>query len=138
MRGTTTLPREKAIELERKREAEKVKVYGKHIYGNLYNCNKRKLSNPEFLKKVIEEAARVGNMTLLDIRAWKIGEGVSAVGIVLESHITIHTWPEFDFATADVYSCGAHTDPERAFAYVVRALEAKKVVRGGVDRSMYV
>ncbi|UXD21220.1 S-adenosylmethionine decarboxylase [Ignicoccus pacificus DSM 13166] len=117
---------------------DNVKVYGKHVYGNLYNCNPKKLSDPEYLKKVVIEAAKIGNMTLLDVKAWKIGEGVSVVGIVLESHITIHTWPEFSFATVDVYSCGAHTDPEKAFEYIVKALEAKKVVRGGVDRSMYV
>jgi len=126
------------LKFKSKEDSDKVKVYGKHVYGNLYNCRPRKLSDVEYLRKVVIEAAKIGNMTLLDVKAWKIGEGVSVVGIVLESHITIHTWPEFSFATVDVYSCGAHTDQENAFEYIVKALEAKKVVRGGVDRSMYV
>ncbi|WP_075050645.1 adenosylmethionine decarboxylase [Ignicoccus islandicus] len=113
-------------------------VYGKHVYGNLYNCDPKVLSDQRKLEEIVINAAKLGGMTLLDVKSWKIGEGVSVVGIVLESHITIHTWPELSFATVDVYSCGSHTDPERAFEYIVRELKAKKVVRGGADRSMYV
>ena len=76
-------------------------------------------------------------MTLLDVKLWKIGEGVSIVAIVLESHISIHTWPEYSFATVDVYSCGPHTWPELSFDYIVKALKAKKVVMGTADRTMY-
>jgi len=95
--------------------------------GNLYSCNASKLSDVSYLIDVVKNAAKVGNMTLLDIKSWKLGEGVSVVGIVLESHISIHTWPEYRFATVDVYSCGAHTNPEKAFKYIASALEASKV-----------
>ncbi|MCC6046066.1 MAG: adenosylmethionine decarboxylase [Ignisphaera sp.] len=102
-------------------------VYGKHVMGNLYSCNASKLSDVSYLIDVVKNAAKVGNMTLLDIKSWKLGEGVSVVGIVLESHISIHTWPEYRFATVDVYSCGAHTNPKKAFEYIASALEASKV-----------
>ena len=118
-------------------EEEKTKVYGKHYYGNLYGCNPRKLEDVDFLVWLVREAAKIGNMTLLDIKAWKMGLGASVVGIVLESHITIHTWPEFSFATVDVYSCGKHTDPKKSFDFIAEQLEAKKVVIGHADRSMY-
>ncbi len=113
-------------------------VTGKHVYGNLYSCNPKALSDEKFIENLIKEAAKIGNMTLLDVKVWKIGEGVSAVGIVLESHITIHTWPEYMFATVDVYSCGSHTDPQKAFEFIVKALGCKKVVDGRADRSLYV
>ncbi len=118
-------------------ETNKPKVFGKHYYGNLYDCNVEKLKDVEYLKWLVTKAAEIGNMTLLDVKAWKMGEGASVVAIVLESHITIHTWPEFAFATVDVYSCGSHTDPKKAFDFIVRELEAKKVVMGSADRSMY-
>ena len=111
------------------------KVVGKHVYGNLYECDYDALVDEEYLRDTVIEAARKGNMTLLDVRSWKIGLGVSVVAIVLESHITVHTWPEFSFATVDVYSCGSHTDPEKAFEYIVSRLRARKVVRGYADRS---
>ncbi|MDT7895344.1 MAG: adenosylmethionine decarboxylase [Desulfurococcales archaeon] len=113
------------------------KVIGKHVYGNLYGCDPDILRNPYQLEKVVIDAARIGNMTLLDVKLWKIGEGVSIVAIVLESHISIHTWPEYGFATVDVYSCGSHTWPELSFDYIAKALKAKKVVMGTADRTMY-
>lgn len=136
--GSTMMSNRELLKFKKMTDSRNVKVYGKHVYANLYGCNPKKLSDLEYLKKAVIEAAKRGNMTLLDVKGWKIGEGVSVVGIVLESHITIHTWPEFSFATVDVYSCGAHTDPEKAFEYIVEALESKKVVRGDADRSMYV
>lgn len=111
------------------------KVIGKHIYGDLYDCDIKLLKDENFLRNVVTEAAKIGNMTLLDVKSWKIGEGVSVLAVVLESHIAIHTWPEYSFATVDVYSCGLHTDPETAFYYIAEKLNAKRIVRGFVDRS---
>ncbi len=112
------------------------RVVGQHIYGNLYECDQSVLTDEEYLEKVVVEAAQLGNMQLLEVKTWKIGLGVSVVAIILESHITIHTWPEFRFATVDVYSCGSHTDPEKAFNHIVKALKARRVVRGYADRSL--
>ncbi len=117
------------------RKVVRYRVYGKHVYGNLYGCDERILSDPAALRRIVEAAARHGNMTLLDIRYWKIDPGVSIVGIILESHITIHTWPEHRFATVDVYSCGSHTDPVKAFNYIVKALKAERVEYEISDRS---
>jgi len=117
--------------------AQRYRVVGRHYYGNLYECsNVNALRSERLLERIVTEAARIGNMTLLDVKTWKIGEGVSVVAIVLESHIAIHTWPEYRFATVDVYSCGGHTDPQAAFNYIVEALSPKRVVLGSADRSL--
>jgi len=116
---------------------EESRVVGRHVYGNLINCgNLEALRNPEKLEEIVKEAAMIGNMTILDIKSWKIGDGVSVVAIILESHITIHTWPEYGFATVDVYSCGSHTDPHAAFNYIVETLKPEKVETGYFDRSL--
>lgn len=110
-------------------------VVGKQVYGSLYDCDSEGLSSPEYLEKLVREAANVGNMKILDVKKWKIGEGVSVVAIILESHITVHTWPEYNFATVDVYSCGEHTDPKASFMYIVNELKAKKYTIKEADRS---
>ncbi|MEB3825611.1 MAG: adenosylmethionine decarboxylase [Desulfurococcales archaeon] len=113
------------------------RVVGKHVYGNLVECaNEDLLRNPNGLKNIVRNAAKLGNMTLLDLKAWKIGQGVSVVAVILESHITIHTWPEYRYATVDVYSCGAHTDPQKAFDYIVASLRPKRVEIGKASRSL--
>ncbi len=128
--AVTAVAQQKAVAAQ-----EEAKVVGRHVYGNLYGCDYKALTDEEYLKNLAVEAAKVGNMTVLDAKAWKIGIGVSVVVIILESHIAIHTWPEYNFATVDVYSCGAHTDPEAAFKYIVDALKPEKVVMGYADRS---
>lgn len=103
----------------------KNKVIGHHVYGELYGCDPNLLSNEEYLARVVKEAAEIGGFTLLDVKTWKINPGVSVVGIVLESHITIHTWPEYEFASVDVYTCGSRGDPYKSFNYIVEKLRAK-------------
>ncbi|WP_014511582.1 adenosylmethionine decarboxylase [Saccharolobus solfataricus] len=111
------------------------KVVGKQVYGSLYECDEDVLKDTKRLEQIIKEAADIGNMNILDIKSWKIGEGVSVVAIILESHITIHTWPEYRFATVDVYSCGPHTSPLNAFRYIVEKLGAKRYTINEADRS---
>ncbi|MCC6061474.1 MAG: adenosylmethionine decarboxylase [Desulfurococcales archaeon] len=125
-----------ALQREILREKATPRVVGKHVYGNLYNCDPKLLSDPHYLENVVREASKIGNMRLLDIKYWKIGEGVSILGIILESHISIHTWPEYSFATVDVYSCGAHTDPDKAFDYIVKALKAESYEKRYADRTL--
>ncbi|MGC9071908.1 MAG: adenosylmethionine decarboxylase [Acidilobus sp.] len=113
------------------------KVIGRHVYGNLKGCrNIEALRDPYTVEETLRRAGEEGGMTILDIKSWKIGDGVSAVAIVLESHITIHTWPEYRFATVDVYSCGAHTDPYKAFEHIVKVFQPEDVTIGSADRSL--
>ncbi len=114
---------------------EKTKVIGRHIYGELYGCDPEILSNEEKLIEIVREAAIIGGFTLLDVKAWKIEPGVSVVGIVLESHISIHTWPEYSFATVDVYTCGEKGDPFASYKFIAEKLGAKKYSIKTSDRS---
>ncbi len=113
-------------------------VIGRHVYGEAYNCDPEVLSNEEKLEEIIRGAARIGGFTLLDVKAWKIHPGVSVVGIVLESHISIHTWPEHRFATIDVYTCGSEGDPIAAYRYIIKQLGAEKYTMKISDRSFRV
>lgn len=116
--------------------AKGYRVIGKHVYGSAMECDPLKLTDEEFLTNLVVEAAKVGNMTLLDVKAWKLNPGVTVIGVIVESHISIHTWPEYGFATVDVYACGETSQPEKAFDYIVERLGAKYVVKGYADRSL--
>jgi S-adenosylmethionine decarboxylase len=105
---------------------QKSKVVGRHVYGELYGCDPDILSSEEYLTRIVVEAVKVGGFTLLDVKAWKISPGVSVVAIILESHISIHTWPEYSFATVDVYTCGLKGDPYKSFMYIVESLKAQR------------
>jgi len=117
---------------------ETTQIVGKHIYGNLYGCDAGQINNESALKNLVIEAAKKANMTIWDTKAWKFGGpkgGVSAIALILESHIAIHTWNEFQYATVDVFTCGEKSDPKEAFDHIVSKLNPKSIMKHYADRS---
>ncbi len=114
-------------------------IVGKHIYGELYGVASETLFDVEKLRKIVIEAAHMANMHLVEVNSWKFiesdKEGVSVIALVLESHIAIHTWPRYNFATVDIYTCGEHSDPMTAFRYVISQLSPKRYTINYSDRS---
>ncbi|MEM4487599.1 MAG: adenosylmethionine decarboxylase [Desulfurococcaceae archaeon] len=100
------------------------KVIGRHVYGELYGCDPELLMSEEYLVNAVKEAVSIGGFTLLDVKSWRIYPGVSVIAVILESHVSIHTWPEYSFASVDVYTCGLKGDPFKAFEHIVKALKA--------------
>jgi S-adenosylmethionine decarboxylase len=123
-----------------KRSSSKVtgRIVGTHVFGNLYDIDKKKLSDSALLSKAVIKAVEMANMRLIEHRAWSFGGakgGVSVMALVSESHITLHTWKEYKYATVDIYTCGAHSDPDAAFNYLISVLRPKKHKIFRVDRS---
>uniref|UniRef100_A0A7C4FDI6 S-adenosylmethionine decarboxylase proenzyme n=1 Tax=Thermofilum pendens TaxID=2269 RepID=A0A7C4FDI6_THEPE len=117
---------------------DKRRVVGKHVYGNLYDVDLSVASDEERLRSVVEEAARLGGMRLWELKSWSFGGekgGVSLIALVLESHIAVHTWIEYRYATVDVYTCGEHSDPFKAFEHIVKALKPRFYTFNYADRS---
>ncbi len=117
-------------------------VIGKHVYGNLYSVPFRNLTDAANLMNTVKEAATAGRAHIIDTMVKKFPPingfegGVSIIALLEESHIALHTWPEGDYATLDVYTCGRGADPEIVFNYIVNVLKPKhfKVFRS--DRSL--
>jgi S-adenosylmethionine decarboxylase proenzyme len=57
--------------------------------------------------------------------------GVSGVVTISESHLAVHTWPEYNFAAVTFETCGRHMDHRKAYAYLIDFFGAKspKVTR---------
>jgi len=113
-------------------------IVGKHVYGSLYGVPEELASDEEYLKNLVLEAVKAAGATLLDLRTWVVpGKkgGVSIVAIVLESHIAIHTWLEYGYTTVDVYTCGEHTDPWKAWEVILYGLRPKYYSVHYADRS---
>ncbi len=104
-------------------------IVGKHVYGNLYGISREVALDHDFLVETMKKAAELSNATIIEVRSWVIpGKkgGVSVIVLVDESHLALHTWSEYNYATLDVYTCGEHTDPLKGFQYVVERLRPKK------------
>ncbi len=116
------------------------RVVGRHVYGNLYEIDLNVASDEERLKRVVIDAAKAANAKIYDIRSWKFGGekgGVSVIALVVESHIAIHTWTEYRYATVDVYTCGDSSDPKKAFDIIISELKPRYYTFNYVDRSSF-
>lgn len=69
----------------------------------------------------------LGGATLIDLCVHQFSpHGITATATLAESHIALHTWPEFGYFAADLFFCGKG-DPHRAMRSLQEALQAKQV-----------
>jgi S-adenosylmethionine decarboxylase len=116
------------------------KIIGKHVYGNLYGCDANVMSDENSLKNIIIKAAKIAKMTIWDTKVWKFGGekgGLSALALILESHIAIHTWSQLNYCTVDVFTCGNNSAPDLAFEYIVSKLMPKSITMHTANRSSF-
>lgn len=99
---------------------------GDHFLLNLYGCDVEKLNNEKFLVEMFEQAVIEGKMTLLNLITHKFEpQGITAVALLSESHISVHTWPEDASCAVDVYTCGDNARPRLACDYIIKELNCQ-------------
>ena len=98
---------------------------GRHLLLELKECNEELLDDLDFIRECLNEAAiRCGAVVVGESFYHFSPHGVSGVVNIAESHISIHTWPEYGYAAADVFTCGDTVTPEEAAATIAEKLEA--------------
>ena len=103
-----------------------MEVLGSHLLLELKDCNPELLNDLSFVRRAMIKAAR-------DVGATIVGEsfhhfspqGVTGILAIAESHISIHTWPEYGYAAADIFSCGTSFRPVEAANKLAEALECR-------------
>lgn len=99
---------------------------GTHLLVDLWGA--KKLDCLKTIEKAMRECVDACSATLLHIHLHHFtpNGGVSGVAVLAESHISVHTWPERDYAAFDVFMCG-DSMPENAIAIFKRAFSPKKI-----------
>ncbi len=112
---------------------------GKHLLLELKDCDREVLNDLGFLKGILLAAASESGATVLGESFHQFEpQGVSGVVTIAESHLFIHTWPEYGYAAFDIFTCGDSVHPEKAAQMLIRALGAKnhsvlEIQRGILD-----
>jgi len=112
---------------------------GKHILVDLYECNHALLDDADFIAAAMKMAAEAGGATIIDSTFHRFSPyGVTGVIAIKESHLAIHTWPEYGYAAVDLFTCGDSVDSWKAYESLKSALEAARgstveVLRGRRD-----
>lgn len=87
---------------------------GKHLIIECWGCNDG-INDADVMRTAMIEAVQAANATLLDIYVHTFSpHGVTGVAVLSESHLSVHSWPEYGYLAADVFTCGETTDPMAA------------------------
>jgi S-adenosylmethionine decarboxylase len=99
---------------------------GKHLLLELKDCDTGLLNDMEYLREVLSDVARLIGGTVIKDSFYQFSpQGISGVVIIAESHLSIHTWPEYGFAAVDVFTCGEVIEPSKAVKPLADRLKAK-------------
>lgn len=80
---------------------------GRHCLLNVYGCKFELLDNQDFIVHILKKAAKSCGANILNIAAHKFEpQGITAVLLLSESHISVHTYPEKGSAVFDIFTCG--------------------------------
>jgi S-adenosylmethionine decarboxylase len=100
---------------------------GKHWIVEFHGASS--LGNVKVIRHALRRAAELAGATVLKVQLHHFGAGggVTGVALLAESHISIHTWPERDYAAIDIFMCGRKCSPASALASLRSELKPKRV-----------
>lgn len=101
---------------------------GQHTICEFWGA--KHLDSPELTETAFRNAVNAGGATLIELVVHQFApQGVSAVAVIAESHLSIHTWPELGYAALDYFTCGDHVDVDAIFEVLKEAYEPERIVR---------
>lgn len=117
---------------------EQKKSLGVHILADFFGCSEKILSSETSIKNYMHEAAKRANATIVSEEFHKFNPwGISGAIIIQESHLTIHTWPEYQYAAVDLFTCGESLDLFKAMEYLKEKLECDSMEYTNVARGVF-
>jgi len=113
-----------------------VDTLGRHLLVEYFGCNPELLDDEDGIRTLMRGAAKAAGATEVAVVFHRFSpQGVSGVVVVEESHLSIHTWPEYGYAAVDFYTCG-ECDPRRGHVHLMRGLGASEAEVMQVDRGL--
>lgn len=112
------------------------KSIGYQILIDLYDCEYEKMENMEYIKSMMKELAKILETTIKEEAFHQFEPyGISGVLIIAESHLTIHTWPEYKYVGIDLFTCAKKLNSAKAIKFLCDKLntnnyEIKEIERG--------
>ncbi|MGE5530221.1 MAG: adenosylmethionine decarboxylase [Patescibacteria group bacterium] len=109
---------------------------GAHVLADFWGCQPEKLDDAGLLMQALRHSARMARMTILGEEAHKFEpQGFTAMLLLAESHISIHTYPEKGYAAIDVFTCGDGL-AQKAIEHLKEVLEPVHVKEVTVKRGI--
>jgi len=125
-----------------KRSIQWVREKNQHQYSGIHLIAEfwsgKIIDDSKKIEKILIEAVKKANNTPLEVVIHKFQpQGITGIVLLAESHIAIHTWPEFNYVALDIYTCGNKANPIKALDYLRKQFnpercEIRKIKRGKI------
>lgn len=110
---------------------------GTHLLLDLKGCNPELLDDINYIRQALISAADEAGATIVGENFHKFEPvGVTGIVAIAESHLCIHTWPEYAYAAVDIFTCGASFKPRRAADLIIQRLQCKEPFITEVQRGL--
>jgi len=107
---------------------QEMRKQGTQYCIDFIGCNEKLLNSSEYIKNLIDKAVKYSGM--VSITKTKIHKfepfGVTGYALLACSHIAIHTWPEYGYASIDVFACDKRQKVLDAVAIITDGLQPNK------------
>ncbi|MBW1992739.1 MAG: adenosylmethionine decarboxylase [Deltaproteobacteria bacterium] len=101
---------------------------GYHLMLELYGCDQDKINSRKFLHKLVKSAVKIAGLTNLGSRFHQFEpQGVTGFTLLAQSHISLHTWPEFGYLVLDIFTCGDHQQADLLASHILKRLRPQRV-----------
>jgi S-adenosylmethionine decarboxylase len=111
---------------------------GRQVLVEFYQCAEEVLNDAAELREILLEAVRRSGATIISDMIHTLNPcGVSGVIVIAESHVSIHTWPEYGYAAVDIFTCGNIIDPWATQSYLAGCLQAGSVSSMELKRGLF-
>ena len=103
-----------------------MKALGTHLLLELMECDRDTLDDLPYIREALINAAKEAGATIVGQTFHKFDpRGVTGVVAIAESHLCIHTWPEYAYAAVDIFTCGDAFEPQKAAHLLVNSFQSK-------------
>lgn len=98
---------------------------GRHILVEFTQCDPAVLNDVILIERGMVEGAKEAGATVINSTFHHFSPfGVSGVVVIQESHLAIHTWPEYRYAAVDLFTCGDEVNPWISFDFLKDVLKS--------------
>ncbi len=113
-------------------------VLGKHLLVEYYGCDMKTVNDLAAVREAIILAAKCANATIIDDVVHKFSpHGISGIVIIAESHLAIHTWPDYQFASVDIFTCNGKMNTDLAIRCLKEKLGAEEMSVKEIERGRF-
>lgn len=110
-------------------------IIGRHLTIDMYGCTLESLDNVDFVKETLLTAVAEANMTLLNFSYHKFEpEGLTILALLVEGHMSIHTYPKMNYTAVDIFIYGDQSRPEQAVRVLKHCFKPEKIKTTNIKR----